>query len=157
MTSQGEQLDSRTDAVAALRSLLLVAHSFRQDLAASLRLTVSDTFALSHLAVAGNLSAGELAQRAGLAPSSMTAMLDRLERADLVRRAVRPGDRRAQQISLTERGQQVLARTSHWAEAGFATVPAAELPAIAAQLRAVTAALRLAAGGKLDDHSLEAL
>src|SRR3954447_7401197 len=121
-TSQAhEQLGPLVDAVDALRVLLLAAHSFRQGLAAALGLTVSDTYALSHLAAAGNPSAGELAHRAGLAPSSVTALLDRLERAGLVQRAVRPGDRRAQQISLTEHGRQVLALSSRWAAAGFLT------------------------------------
>jgi DNA-binding MarR family transcriptional regulator len=157
-TSQAhEQVDPLVDAVDALRVLLLAAHSFRQELAAALGLTVSDTYALSHLAAAGNPSAGELAHRAGLAPSSVTALLDRLERASLVQRAVRPGDRRAQQISLTEHGRQVLALSSRWAKAGFLTLPAAELPLIAGQLRAVATALRQAAeatGGALDAPSL---
>jgi DNA-binding MarR family transcriptional regulator len=122
--------------------LLLVAHSFRQDLAAALQLAVSDTFALSHLAVAHTLSAGELAHRAGLAPSSVTALLDRMERAGLVRRTVQPADRRSQQISLTDRGRQVLVVSGRWLAAGLGAVPAEELPALARQLRTVAAAMR---------------
>jgi DNA-binding MarR family transcriptional regulator len=135
-----ERLDPLLDAVDALRALLLVSYSFRQNLAAALQLAISDTFALSHLAGTGSLTAGELAQRTGLAPSSVTAMLDRLERAELAQRTVQPADRRSQQITLTERGWQVLALSSGWAEAGFGAVPA-ELPMITRQLRAVAAAL----------------
>ena len=136
------ELDPMTDAVDAVRALLLAAHSFRQDLASALQLAVSDTFALSHLALAHSLSAGELAQRAGLAPSSVTALLDRMERAGLVRRTVLPADRRSQQITLTERGHRVLAFSGGWVEAGLGAIPAEELPALARQLRAVAVALR---------------
>jgi len=136
-----ERLDPVVDAVDAFRALLLTAYSFRQGLAAALGVAVSDTFALSHLAMANSLTAGELAQRAGLAPSSVTAMLDRLERAGLARRTVLPEDRRSQQITLTDRGRRVLALSSQWAESGFATMPAAELAGIARQLRTIGAAL----------------
>jgi DNA-binding MarR family transcriptional regulator len=49
----------------------------------------------------------ELGRRAGLEPSTMTGLIDRMERAGLVYRAADPDDRRAQRISLTECGQAV--------------------------------------------------
>lgn len=136
-----ERPDPMAEAVDALRALVLTVYSFRQGMAAALGVAVSDTFALSHLAVAHSLTAGELAQRAGLAPSSVTAMLDRLERAGLARRTVLPEDRRSQQITLTDRGRRVLAVSGKWAEAGLQAVPAAELAGIARQLRTIAAAL----------------
>jgi DNA-binding MarR family transcriptional regulator len=135
------RLDPTVDAVDALRTLLLTVYSFRQDMAAALQVALSDTFALSHLAMAESLTAGELAQRAGLAPSSVTAMLDRLERAGLAQRTVLPADRRSQQITLTDRGRGVLAISSQWAEAGLAAIPAADLPVFVQQLRTVAEAL----------------
>ncbi len=63
-----EQLGAMVEAVDALRALLLCAHSYRQDLAAALRLAVGDTFALSHLA-SGSLTAGELSRRPSWHPS----------------------------------------------------------------------------------------
>ena len=53
------------------------------------------------------LGALELGRRAGLEPSSMTGLLDRMERDRLVVRAAAPGDRRAQRICLTQFGRQV--------------------------------------------------
>ena len=53
------------------------------------------------------LSSAELGRRAGLEPSTMTGLLDRMERDHLVVRAADPGDRRAQRICLTEFGRQV--------------------------------------------------
>jgi DNA-binding MarR family transcriptional regulator len=49
----------------------------------------------------------ELGRRAGLEPSSMTGLLDRMERDCLVTRQADPDDRRAYRIFLTEQGKQV--------------------------------------------------
>lgn len=53
------------------------------------------------------LSAVELARRAGLEPSTMTGLLDRMERDRLLARQADPDDRRAQCIYLTETGRGV--------------------------------------------------
>ena len=49
----------------------------------------------------------ELSKRAGLEPSSMTGLLDRMERDGLVSRTMDPRDRRVLRINLTEIGQQL--------------------------------------------------
>jgi len=46
---------------------------------------------------------GELAERTGLGKSTLTGMLDRLERSGLVRRAPAPGDRRSVLVFRTEK------------------------------------------------------
>jgi len=46
----------------------------------------------------------ELGRRAQLEPSSMTGLLDRMERDELVKRELDPSDRRVQRIFLTEYG-----------------------------------------------------
>ncbi|MBF0491520.1 MAG: MarR family transcriptional regulator [Deltaproteobacteria bacterium] len=48
-----------------------------------------------------------LAQRAGLEPSTMTELLDRMEGDQLVLRTKAPGDRRAQLIQLTDKGHKL--------------------------------------------------
>ncbi|MBI5536986.1 MAG: MarR family transcriptional regulator [Deltaproteobacteria bacterium] len=48
----------------------------------------------------------ELGRRAGLEPSTMTGLLDRMERDGLVQRHADPEDRRAQRIKLSERGRK---------------------------------------------------
>jgi DNA-binding MarR family transcriptional regulator len=53
------------------------------------------------------LNVAELGRRAGVEPSTMTGLLDRMERDRLVTRRADPGDRRAQRIHLTEEGGQV--------------------------------------------------
>ena len=48
------------------------------------------------------LKANELGKRAGLEPSTMTGLLDRMERDGLVKREPDPNDRRAHRIHLTQ-------------------------------------------------------
>ncbi|MFQ5352286.1 MAG: MarR family winged helix-turn-helix transcriptional regulator [Candidatus Binatia bacterium] len=49
----------------------------------------------------------ELGRRAGLEPSTMTGLLDRMQRDGLLLRVADPKDRRALQISLTEDGKRL--------------------------------------------------
>ena len=49
----------------------------------------------------------KLARLAGLEPSTMTGLLDRMERNNLIVRTAVPDDRRAQYISLTEKGKKI--------------------------------------------------
>jgi DNA-binding MarR family transcriptional regulator len=53
------------------------------------------------------LKVAALGHQAGLEPSTMTGLLDRMERDGLVARSVDPLDRRAQRISLTQPGHAV--------------------------------------------------
>lgn len=50
------------------------------------------------------LNAAELGRRSGLEPSTMTGLLDRMERDGLLERRPDPDDRRAQRIHLTPEG-----------------------------------------------------
>jgi len=52
------------------------------------------------------LGALALGRRAGLEPSSMTSLIDRMERDALIRREADPEDRRAQRICLTRTGKR---------------------------------------------------
>lgn len=53
------------------------------------------------------LQASELGRKAGLEPSSMTGMIDRMERDGLITRQSDPNDRRALRIYLTDKGKSV--------------------------------------------------
>jgi DNA-binding MarR family transcriptional regulator len=50
------------------------------------------------------LKANELGKKAGLEPSTMTGLLDRMERDGLLKREPDPNDRRANKIVLTKKG-----------------------------------------------------
>jgi DNA-binding MarR family transcriptional regulator len=53
------------------------------------------------------LKAVDLGRRAGLEPSTMTSLLDRMEADELVVRTADPDDRRVQRIQLTAEGRRV--------------------------------------------------
>jgi DNA-binding MarR family transcriptional regulator len=57
----------------------------------------------------GRLTAGEIAVHTGLTSGAVTAMLDRLERVDLVRRLPDPTDRRRVLVQLTEKAKHLAA------------------------------------------------
>ena len=67
---------------------------FHASLAGRHGLAATDTKTLDTLLRLGPLTAGELAQHTGLATASVTALIDRLERKGMVRRARDPQDRR---------------------------------------------------------------
>ncbi len=70
-------------------------------------LTVTQLRLLGHLHDQGGLSNAELAERLYVTRPSVSALLERLERAGFIRRQVSPNDRRGIQIWLEPRGVEV--------------------------------------------------
>jgi DNA-binding MarR family transcriptional regulator len=66
--------------------------------------------ALSVVVFAGRLPIGELATAEGVAPATMTRLVDGLERDGLVRRSPDPDDRRGVQVRATPKGTRILQR-----------------------------------------------
>jgi len=62
---------------------------------------------LGKLGSPGGLKIADLGKCAGLEPSTMTGVLDRMERDGLVRREDDPADRRAMRIRLTDEGLKI--------------------------------------------------
>ncbi len=60
---------------------------------------------------------GELVRVFGIKQSTFTSMLDRLEKAGLVRREVNPGDRRSFMIHITDAGKELAEETNRRLEA----------------------------------------
>lgn len=108
MTDQTDGGDIR-----ALRALVLAADRYRHAVAAALDMGPSDAVAMGQLR-AGALNARELATRTGLTPSTMTALLRRLEKAGLAQRSPHPTDRRQIVVSLTDAGHAELDRSERW-------------------------------------------
>jgi len=93
----------------ALLALQRATHATLHVLAAdiaSLGLTPSEINALANLADGRNRTMSELAAATGARPTTLTSVLDRLERRGLVSRGSAPGDRRAVLIALTQGGRQ---------------------------------------------------
>jgi DNA-binding MarR family transcriptional regulator len=73
-----------------------------------LRLNLSDMLCLGILSVAGPISPGQLAMLIGLSTGSVTGLIDRLERLDLVRRERDEQDRRRIVLHLTtDRAEEI--------------------------------------------------
>lgn len=58
----------------------------------------------------GTISAGQLASEAGLTTGAVTAVLDRLEKRELVRRVADPDDRRRTLVEVTEKQRREAGR-----------------------------------------------
>jgi DNA-binding MarR family transcriptional regulator len=127
------------------RSTLAVTAELKQEFAAAGLEEVRPAYlgVLMSLWREDGLSAVELARRAGLEPSTMTGLLDRMERDKLLTRQAHPEDRRAQRIYLTEDGRSVrkptLAAVDRTLARVLEGVPAADLTRIKDTLRRILA------------------
>ncbi|HEY4017370.1 MAG TPA: MarR family transcriptional regulator [Pseudonocardiaceae bacterium] len=92
MSSRREELIQRV--FLAGRELSTAAVMFHTAVASKGGLTATETKALDLLERLGPLTAGELSERSGLAPASVTGLIDRLERKGVARRIPHPQDRR---------------------------------------------------------------
>lgn len=112
---------------------------------ASLGLTGPQRVTLRVLGRRPGISAGTLAEILRLHPSTLTGILHRLERRDLVRRTHDPRDRRRTRLELTPRGRKLDAPSAGTVEAVVARVlsgiPESRLQPAADLLAAVAAAL----------------
>ena len=75
---------------------------------AAYEVTPAQLFMLSCLASCDGQKPSELAEEVQLDASSMTGLLDRTEKANLIRRMRDPADRRALRIYLTPQGEQTV-------------------------------------------------
>jgi DNA-binding MarR family transcriptional regulator len=93
-------------------------------------LTLSQYALLQPLSAGGSARVRDLADQAGIAPSTASRILDVLERRGIVLRTRHNGDRRAVEVSLTRPGAEVLHSEDEWLRgrrlAYFATLPQAE-------------------------------
>jgi len=96
----------------ALLALQRATHATLQVLAvelAGLGLTGSEINALANLADGRSRSVSELGRAVGTRPTTLTSVLDRLERRGHITRSPRPGDRRGVLIELTSSGRNAAA------------------------------------------------
>jgi DNA-binding MarR family transcriptional regulator len=70
----------------------------------------TDGHCLDLLHERGAMTAGQLAEHAGLSPGAITTVLDRLEAHDYVRRVRDPADRRRVMVEITERMLEITER-----------------------------------------------
>jgi len=83
-------------------------------------LTPAQFDVLSHLATSPGLSQTELAERLIVTKGNVGGLIDRLERDGLVERRANPGDRRSNQLYLTDAGCRAFAAAAPELEAHLA-------------------------------------
>jgi MarR family transcriptional regulator, organic hydroperoxide resistance regulator len=136
--------ESVPSAWSALLALQRATHATLQVLAAELvdlDLTASEINALANLADGRGRTVSELGAAVGARPTTLTSVLDRLERRGHITRGTRPGDRRAVLIELTPSGR-LTATTIRQAIADLERRALGDLPADAiAALRTALQAL----------------
>jgi DNA-binding MarR family transcriptional regulator len=108
---------------------------------AGLNLSASEINVLANLADGRNRSVGEIASDTATKPTTLTSVLDRLERRGYLTRDLDPADRRSFLVSLTADGRRIAAA----ARAAAADLEHAALTGVSdadlAGFRAVTRAL----------------
>jgi MarR family transcriptional regulator, organic hydroperoxide resistance regulator len=137
--------ESESSSWSALLALQRATHATLQMLAAQLAeldLTGSEINVLANLADGGGRTMSELAAAAGTRPTTLTSVLDRLERRGLISRGARKGDRRAVLIELTSAGTATAATIRQAINElecrALSTLPAQAVAGLRTALRALT-------------------
>lgn len=131
--------------VHAFRELTLAIEVLRQAVANRLGVGVTDTVALSYLAE-GPSSPRELAAAMRLAPSSITAVVDRLAAAGAVVRTPVESDRRQVTVTITPLGRRWLRWTSGQVREILASADLQDRDRFVEGLGALTTSLRRQVG-----------
>ena len=129
-------------AVTALRELILAGKKYRQIASAHLQVDVGQAQAISYLYSRGPMGQNELGALLGFNTSSITALVDRLERDHIARRLPHPTDRRRTRVELTDHGRAAVNTIAHWFARAFDRIEPSALPAVAAALATIAADLR---------------
>ena len=123
------------------RAAHATAHALAAALAA-LDLTGSEINALANLADGRGRTITELAVATGTRPTTLTSVLDRLERRGHIARGTRPGDRRAVLIELTPSGRQaadtILVAITRLERRALGAMPAGTVSSLRTALNALT-------------------
>src|SRR5581483_7224163 len=95
-----EKKDLEKQVMVAAREQGISSVLFRNATGRKLGLNITDSECLSLLTIKGTSTPTELARYTGLTTGSTTAMLDRLEKAHLIKRKPNPNDRRGVLIEI---------------------------------------------------------
>ena len=139
---QSESVSSEWSALLALQR---ATHTTLQVLAAELTdldLTASEISALANLADGRGRTVSELGAAAGTRPTTLTSVLDRLERRGHISRGPAPRDRRAVLIELTPSGRLAAATirqaVTDLERRALGSLPADAIAGLRAALQALT-------------------
>lgn len=124
--------------LSALRRITRAIDLHSRELARQYGLTAPQLICLRELAQGGPMLSGQLARQVSLSPATVTGILDRLERRELVVRQRRPEDKRQVVVRPTSRGRRLARKAPLPLHERFrrrlATLPPAKQRAIEATL-----------------------
>lgn len=136
----------------ALRRILRAAELHGKELAQSAGMTPVQLRVVQIVAETGTSTGGAIAKRMHVAPATVTAMIDKLERAGHVTRQPSPTDRRQTLIALTDQGRTALERAPDALQqrfaADFEALPDWEQAMIVSVLERVALMLDMPEGGQ---------
>lgn len=92
----------------SVTALVRSVDNWRRHAADELGIGLSEFRALSRISSESALTPKQLAEALDLTTGTVTALVDRLENADYVRRTAHPNDRRSLQVELTPKGAAVM-------------------------------------------------
>jgi DNA-binding MarR family transcriptional regulator len=139
--ARGQEEDIRSEIWRALYEFFLAEHERRLESASELRVSPGDLKALMHLTPGGQQSMRELASAWRCDASTVTWIVDRLEKQGLAERQAHPTDRRVKVVVLSRKGEKLrraLLERLYEPPAALSTLSAADLKA----LRRVSAQLQ---------------
>jgi DNA-binding MarR family transcriptional regulator len=144
--------DDLAEGFRALREVVVASQQLRNAFANHLGVSITDTFAMGHLASDTPRTARDLAEHLGVAQSSVTAVIDRLERAGLAERHTHPTDRRALIIALTDEGRSAIADIRRWTIDALGAIDRARLPVVTNDLRLLAGGLHAQLAAFVTEH-----
>jgi MarR family transcriptional regulator, organic hydroperoxide resistance regulator len=102
-----------SETMQALRRIIKALQDYSQQVSGQFGITGPQLWALKTLSQNGDLALGELSKRMYLHPSTITGLVDRLEKKDLVLRRRDEEDRRVITIHLTSKGTSLVKKAPH--------------------------------------------
>jgi DNA-binding MarR family transcriptional regulator len=120
-SSEGAAMDRIDVCLIALRRILRATELHAKELAQSAGMTPVQLRVVQIVAETGTSTGGAIARRMHVAPATITAMIDKLERAGHVARQRSDADRRQTIIALTDRGRDALKRAPDALQQRFAS------------------------------------
>jgi DNA-binding MarR family transcriptional regulator len=130
-TGKRSSVQEAAEVVNDLRRLFKAIQEHSKAILRATGLSGPQVWALTILGAEPELSLGELAERLFAHPSTVSGIVDRLEKRGAVRRAVDPSDARGIQLSLTPLGRRLLKRSPPPFQVGLSKaledLPAAQL------------------------------
>lgn len=106
-----EEARAARAAARGLAAVIMAGNAYRAAASKHYGLDVVGSHAVTYLDAFGPMPQARLAQLMGLTSGGVTGVVDRLERAQVARRATDPGDRRRHRVELTEEAAALVAQS----------------------------------------------